>query len=153
MRLFVFGGLILTASVAYAAEPTKPDPALCRTVTAYTPSADVGYKSGVDAHGHYVAPADVNSEASPQLPSKIEIPLTVSLAKALNFDTTQYPYNQLGAGTEAQLGIISVEGNQVTFNGKPLSAEEQSNLAVACRKESITPEPYHPNKSLTRALS
>lgn len=118
---------------SFAAESEKPDPALCRSLPDYQPSADVEYKPGVDVHGHYVAPADLNYAPS-VLPSKIDIPLTVSLAKVLNLNTSQYPYNQLGTGTEAQLGVISVEGNNVTLNGKPLSGDQQSSLAVLCAK-------------------
>lgn len=112
----------------------KPDPALCRALPVYQPSADVEYKPGVDVRGKPVVSADLNAGALSSIPSKINIPLTVSLAKILNLDTTQYPYNQLGTGTEAQVGMITVEDNRVTLNDKPLSGEQQSNLAVLCSK-------------------
>jgi hypothetical protein len=69
------------------------------------------------------------------LPSKIDIPLTVNLAKVLNLNTNTYPYNQLGSGTEAWIGTLSVEGDKVLFNGKPLSDDQQDNLAVLCMKQ------------------
>jgi hypothetical protein len=108
---------------------------LCRNQVAYTEPAGVEYKPGVDVHGHYVAPADINSSASPQMPKTINIPVTLSLAKVLNLDTTQFPVSQFGAGTEAQVGVFSVEGNNVSFNGKPLSDEQQRNIAAACAKQ------------------
>lgn len=125
---------LLFVQPAFAAAPEQVDPSLCRALVQHTPSADVAYQPGVDSHGHYVAPADLPSANSLPLPSKITIPLTVSLVKALNFDTAQYPYNQLGSGTEAQLGTLTVEGNNVTLNGKPLTNAQQDNLAVLCMK-------------------
>jgi hypothetical protein len=62
----------------------------------------------------------------------INIPLTLSLAKTLNLNTSAYPYNQLGPSTEAQLGTLSVQGDKVFFNGQPLSDTQQDNLAVLC---------------------
>jgi hypothetical protein len=126
--------LCFWVGTVHAADTPKIDSALCRNQVAYTEAAGVEYKPGVDVHGHYVAPADIDSGASPQMPKKIDIPVTVSLVKALNFDTTQYPFNQLGTGTEAQIGVLSVEGNKVTFNGKPLSSEQQQKIDAACAK-------------------
>lgn len=124
-------GLLFVGNV-YAADPAAPDPTLCRALTAYTPSADVDYKPGVDVRGHYVAPADIDSSGAAPLPKIITIPLTVSLAKILNLDTNQYPASQFGAGTEAQIGTLTVDGNKVLLNGKPLSGDQQSRLAAGC---------------------
>ena len=136
-KSLLFGLAVTTFCLRFAcaAESEKPDPAVCRALTTYQPGADVDYKPGVDVHGRYVAQADVADGASSvELPKKIVFPLTVSLAKILNLDTTKPPYNQLGAGTEAKIGEIAVEGNNVTFNGKSLSNAQQSNLAVLCEK-------------------
>lgn len=132
MRVFLAILLIAFCLPAYAADAPKIDPALCRNQVAYTEPAGVEYKPGVDVHGHYVAPADIDSGASPQMPKRIDIPVTVSLVKALNFDTTKFPFNQLGTGTEAQIGVFSVENNKVTFNGKPLTSEQQQKIDAAC---------------------
>ncbi len=69
-----------------------------------------------------------------RLPQTITIPLTVSLAKVLNLNTSQYPYSQLGTGTEAVIGTIAVTGDKVTLNGQPLSDTQQDNLSVICMK-------------------
>ncbi len=135
MRCYIILITCCWGLAAHAAETPKLDPAVCQMVTTYKPSADIAYKAGVDVHGHYVAPADADGGAPSPLPTKINIPLTVSLAKVLNLDTTQYPYNQLGAGTEAQLGTMAIDGNNVTLNGKPLSNDQQSKLAVLCTKQ------------------
>lgn len=110
------------------------DQALCRALTKHTPDANVAYQPGTDVHGKAVAPADLPGQAQMQLPSKIDIPLTLNLAKVMHLNTNSYPYNQLGTGTEAQLGTLSVEGDKVTFNGQPLSDTQQDNLAVLCMK-------------------
>lgn len=112
----------------------QPDPALCRALVKHTPAPDVNYQPGIDLHGKAVAPADLPGQTQIKMPDKIEIPLTVSLAKVLNLNTSQYPYSQLGQGTEATLGTIAVEGDKVTFNGQPLTDEQEDNLAVLCMK-------------------
>jgi hypothetical protein len=94
--------------------------------------ADATYKPGVDVHGKAVAPADVPSSTSFALPNKIAIPLTLDLAKSLNLNVSQYPYNRLGTGTEVQLGTLTLEGDQVFFNGKPLTSQDQEGLLTAC---------------------
>jgi hypothetical protein len=110
------------------------DAAFCRSLVKYTPDANVNYQPSVDAHGKAVAPADVPGAAQIQLPKALTIPLTVQLAKIINLNTSQYPYNQLGEGTEAQIGVLTVTGDHVLFNGQPISDEQQSNLAVLCMK-------------------
>lgn len=130
--LGAFLGMVLMPSAF--AQNASVDETLCRALVKHIPDADVAYQPGVDVHGHAVVPADLPDSPSMQLPSKIDIPLTISLAKALNLNTSQYPYNQLGTGTEAHLGVISVEGDVVMFNGQKLSDSQQANLAVLCMK-------------------
>ncbi|MDE1900272.1 MAG: hypothetical protein KGI37_01350 [Alphaproteobacteria bacterium] len=124
--------VMMEITASHAAEPYKPDPALCQALVKHTPDADVTYQPGVDADGNPVAPADLPNQPQMKLPEHIKIPLTINMAKALNFDTAAYPYNQLGQGTEATLGVIDVDGDRVTFNGKPLTDDQQDNLAVLC---------------------
>lgn len=132
LAVFTF---IQSVSLAQAADATAIDPALCQNLVKHVPSADVTYQPGVDVYGKPVAPADLPGSSSLQLPSKINIPITINIAKALNLNTSQYPYNMLGEGTEAMLGTLTVQGNEVLFNGKPLSGEQQDNLAVLCMKQ------------------
>jgi hypothetical protein len=132
--LLIFAFPFLGLSAAQAADSPAVDPALCRALVQHTPDANVAYQPGVDVHGKPVAPADLPGTPQVQLPQTITIPLTLSLVKVLNLNTSQYPYNQLGPGTEAQLGTISVTGDKVTFNGKPLTDTQQDNLAVLCMK-------------------
>ena len=106
----------------------------CQKLVDYQPSADVDYKPGVDVNGKPVAPADLPGAAQMQMPQTITIPLTLSLVKILNLNTSQYPVSQLGPGTEAQLGTLTVTGDKVLFNGQPISDTQQDNLAVLCMK-------------------
>jgi len=141
-RLAPFIGLIVAlsfASYAHAtdapAADTAVDPALCKALVKHTPDPGVAYQPGVDVNGKPVTPADVPGGATMKLPDKIQIPLTVSLAKVLNLNTSAYPYNQLGPGTEANIGTLTVEGDRTFLNGQPLSDAQQDNLAVLCMKK------------------
>lgn len=131
LALFI---IFLTPHHAIAADTPAVDPALCNALVNYTPDASVAYQPGVDVNGHPVAPADLPGPHM-QLPAKIEIPLTLSLAKVLNLNTSNYPFNQLGPSTEVELGKLTVEGNRVLYNGQPLTDEQQNNLAVLCLKK------------------
>ena len=123
--------MLMTANPVLAA---SVDPALCNALTKHAPDADVAYQAGVDVNGKPVVPVDVVGSNAIQMPSTINIPLTVSLAKILNLDATHYPASQLGSGTEAWLGTLTVEGDRVLFDGKPLNDAQQDNLAVLCMK-------------------
>ncbi|HEU0117671.1 MAG TPA: hypothetical protein VFR09_03480 [Alphaproteobacteria bacterium] len=115
---------------------SQTDAALCRALTKHTPSADTNYQPGTDVvNGKAVAPADVPGSPQMQLPSKIDIPLTLQLTKILNLNTSVAPFDKLGAGTEAQIGSLQVEGDKVSYNGQPLSDQQQDNLAVLCMKQ------------------
>src|SRR5580704_6161497 len=106
---------------AAAHTDTHIDPKLCNALVKHTPSADTAYQPGVDSTDNPVTAPDLPAAPQMALPCKIQIPLTVSLAKVLNLNTSQYPYSQLGPGTEANIGTLTVEGDTVTFNGQPLS--------------------------------
>ncbi len=120
------------AQPVHATASATATPAFCNALVKHTPDADLAYQSGVDAEGNSVTPADLPGAPQMKIPDKINIPLTLNLAKALNLNTSSYPYNQLGQGTEAQLGMLTVDGDKVLFNGQPISDEQQDKLAVLC---------------------
>jgi hypothetical protein len=131
--LVCFLTVALFAANAHASGVTNIDPALCRNLVNATPDADVAYQPGVDVHGNAVAPADLPGGGGQiKMPKTLKIPLTVNLAQSLGLNTSAYPYNQLGAGTEASLGTLTVEGNKVMLDGQPLSDPQQDKLAVLC---------------------
>lgn len=111
-------------------EPTiRIDPAACQWVTRHHPSADVEYKPGVDVNGDPVAPADLPGSGGIDLPQDIDIAITVNTAKRLGI-----PANDLYKG-EVQVGMVTVRGNQVLFNGKPIQPEAEQELLVLCRQK------------------
>jgi hypothetical protein len=128
-------------NVAHADDPSPPvDPKLCKALVNYQTPPGVNYQPGVDVNGNKVAPADLPASGSQmKLPDKIYIPLTASLTKVLNLDTTKYPASVLGPSTEAQLGVFTVEGNHVSFNGQPLSDAQADELAALCAKQKPAP--------------
>ncbi|MBV8548794.1 MAG: hypothetical protein JO126_05000 [Alphaproteobacteria bacterium] len=130
--IIVMSLLLIGMAPPARAAASQVDPRLCQALVQYTPSADVAYQPGVDVHGKPVAPADLPGTPAIAVPDKINIPLTMNMAKLLNLNTTAFPNNALGAGTEAQLGTITVEGNKVSFNGQTLTSDQQDKLAVLC---------------------
>jgi hypothetical protein len=131
MRKILFAFIFACMAGSAHAAP-KPSPVFCNQLVNATPDANVAYQPGIDVNGNKVAPADLPSNNAIKMPDKIQIPLTVNLAQAAHFDTSTYPFNQLGAGTEGVIGMLTVEGNQVSFNGQPIGDEQQRQLAVLC---------------------
>jgi hypothetical protein len=50
----------------------------------------------------------------------------------LNLDTSAYPYNKLGSGTEVHLGKLEIYGTAIYYNDKPISDEAWNKLAALC---------------------
>lgn len=125
-------GLFAGAASAVFAQLESPtirvDPAACRYVTRHQPSADVEYKPGVDVHGKPVAPADLPDGYALDLPKSIDIVLTADIARRFGITT-----NNLYKG-EAQIGTVTVQGNQVLFNGKPMQPAAEADLIALCAK-------------------
>ncbi len=127
------GLLLVTAAFAATTKTDAPiDPAFCNQLVKHTPDADVAYQPGVDVNGNKVAPADLPGQPQMALPQKIQIPLTVNLAKSLNLNTASYPYTLLGQGTEVTLGTLTVDGDKVLFNDQEITDAQQDKLAVLC---------------------
>jgi hypothetical protein len=111
-------------------EPTiRIDPAACQWVTRHHPSDDVEYKPGLDVNGDPVAPADLPGSGGIDLPKDINIAITVNTAKRLGI-----PANDLYKG-EVQVGMVTVRGNQVLFNGKPIQPEAEQELLLLCQQK------------------
>lgn len=101
----------------------------CSRLIRHVASADVNYQPGVDVNGNSVAPADLNGGSQIAAPDVISFPLTLDLSERLGLpaDTLARPV----------IGDVTVaSGGQVTFNGKPLTSDEQRELAQQCQRNS-----------------
>ncbi len=116
--LFAWG---LMAAPA-AAQP-RLSPADCDRVVAHVPAPDILFTPGTDVLGRPVVPADLNP---PQqvVPPQLGFVLSVDLARRLNLPG--------GLKGDLPLGIVTVEGNRLLFNGRPLGNEAEAGLAAAC---------------------
>ncbi|TWB42513.1 hypothetical protein [Nitrospirillum pindoramense] len=145
----VMGGLLALAAMDAAqaqggapkagpAAPSAPgptiavDPAACQWAVRHQPAPDVAYQPGVDVDGNPVAPADLDGGPRPQAPQRIEIPLTARLARAL-----PRPTGTTRPRADAYLGLLTVEGDQVLFNGQPLTDPAEDELAALCREQGL----------------
>lgn len=124
----LFAGAVSAATAQTDAPTIRIDPAACRYVTRYQPSADIEYKPGVDVHGKPVAPADLPDGYAIDLPKSIDIAITADIARRFGIAT-----NNLYRG-EAQIGTVTVQGNQVLFNGKPMQSAAEADLIALCAK-------------------
>lgn len=111
----------------------------CAELVAHRPAPDVAYRPGVDAHGGSVAPADLPGSR-----------IAVDVAKSVEFDLSFNPLagNPLlkkgrtsgsasrFARSELVLGRISFDRatGKARFNGRVLSAAEQTEIAGKCRR-------------------
>lgn len=101
------------------------DEAACRYATRHVPSPDTDYKPGADVNGNAVAPADIGEGARIQFPSRFAIPVTTNLAQRLNLPS--------GFREDAFVGLITVDGGKLSFNGQPIGDDDDAELAVMCR--------------------
>lgn len=126
----LFAGAASPAGAQAAADPPtiRIDPAACRYLTRHQPSADVEYKPGVDVNGKAVAPADLPDSYGIDLPTSIDIEITADIARSFGIAT-----NNLYRG-KAQIGTVTVQGNQVLFNGKPIQSAAEADLIALCAK-------------------
>jgi hypothetical protein len=118
--------LFLAACVAAggtAAAQARLAPEDCRRVTQHVPDASVTYQPGVGAGGRRVAPADL-SPPQTILPATPQFLLSVDLQRRFGLPPS--------LDAELPIGIVTVEGNRLLLNGRPLGPEDQASLAAAC---------------------
>jgi hypothetical protein len=103
----------------------------CSQLTRHTPSADVAYKSGVDARGRAVAPANIGGDRPVVLPDRFEIPITVDLGDRLGIP----PSGDADYIAEFPVGAVTVTADgRVVFNGVPLTDDEAAELSALCQQ-------------------
>jgi hypothetical protein len=122
--------LACSAAISPAAADISVSRQDCDRLVKYQEPPGVEYQPGVDAHGEPVVPADLNGGAQIQLPQTIIIPVEVLLRKYA-FIPPGSPLRQ----STAELGTLSVTGDQVLYNGQPLTDQDEAALAAACREQ------------------
>ena len=105
--------------------------AQCRELQRHEPRGDVIYKPGVDVRGKPVVPADLGGGSPVRLPDEISFDLTVRLA-----DVVRQPPPRGISDSVARLGRIEVTGNDVTFNGMPMTGPAVAEIVALCRAQS-----------------
>jgi hypothetical protein len=75
-----------------------------------------------------VVPADLGGGSQIELPDVIYIPIEVLIQ-----DKYGIPANSVLYDATALIGVVSVRGNQVYFEDKPLTDPEIAALEAACR--------------------
>ncbi len=129
--LYALGGTSLCLATEAATPPI--DASFCRALVKHVPDADVAYQPGMDVRGRKVVPADLGATPRMELPEEITIPLTADLFHFLRLNTSRFPFNAMRRN-DINLGTLTVRGDKVFYDGKPLTDEEQDNLAVLCLK-------------------
>ena len=107
----------------------------CRRLLVHANETAAAYRPGIDAHGEAVAPADLDTGTSLPLPRTFEILVTVDLLERLGLG------DRAGVEAEALIGVVEVEGTEVTFNGRPLNRDAASSLTELCREAMATQPP------------
>ncbi|WP_207458517.1 hypothetical protein [Azospirillum sp. SYSU D00513] len=132
MRLrttLLLGALGLPALAAFpGAAPAQIDLGACRYLTHHRPAPDVDYVPGVDAQGRAVVPADLPGSAAVAPVQRLDIPLTVGIARRLG-----YPVPSGGLPPGAEIGTLTLDRDRLYFNGQPLGAAREAQLYALCR--------------------
>ncbi|NQV22527.1 MAG: hypothetical protein HQ511_14025 [Rhodospirillales bacterium] len=102
----------------------------CRLLTRHDPAPDVAYQPGVDVHGRTVVPADLGGAPPIKAPETFTIDIDVFLADRLGI-----PADRKQFVPEANVAVVTVDGDRVYFDGQPLSDLNQQAIAEACQKK------------------
>lgn len=132
----------------------------CQRLVRHVPSDDVTYKPGVDVRGNAVAPADLGWGYNLAIPEDIHIQIGIDLADRLGLQEDLRSAGNPNAPVvrkvlpyegKAALGLVTIKGNDVFWNGERITPQDELLLAEACRQgmeeaESLTPasEPETP---------
>jgi hypothetical protein len=109
--------------VQEASAQARLSPEDCRRVTAHVPDRSVAFQPGVGAGGRRVAPADLS-------PPQQIVPPTPTFTLGVDLQRRYGLPRDINA--DLPIGIVTVEGNRLFLNGRPLGPEDQSSLAAAC---------------------
>ena len=102
----------------------------CDRLVKYQEPPGVEYQPGIDAHGETVVPADLGGGVNIQPPETIIIPIEILLQ-----DRFHIPPNSALWSAKAEMGVVTVHGDQVLYNGQPLTDPETTALAELCKQQ------------------
>ena len=100
----------------------------CRRLLVQADQNGASYRPGVDVRGEAVAPADLDPGGALPLSETFEILVTVDVMERLGLGARE------GFEAEALIGVVEVQGMEVTLNGQPLTRDAASSLAALCRE-------------------
>ena len=127
VALTMFAGLGLAAPALADVAVSAQD---CDRLVKYQEPPGIEYQPGIDAHGETVVPADLGGGANIQLPKTIVIPIELFIQ-----DKYHIPANSVLWAAKAEIGTVTVEGDQVFFDGQQLTDPETAALADLCRRQ------------------
>ena len=126
--LTYFGGALPAQAPAWAdVAVSRRD---CDRLVKYQQAPGVEYQAGVDAHGRPVAPADLGGGYNIKPPETIVIPIEILVQ-----DRFHIPSNSVLWNAEAQVGVVTVKGDQVYYEGQLLGDQETAALEQLCREQ------------------
>jgi hypothetical protein len=102
----------------------------CDRLVQYQQAPGVEYQPGVDAHGRPVAPADLGGGYQIKPPETIVIPIEILIQ-----DRFHIPANSVLWNAKAQVGVVTVKGDQVFYEGQLLGDAETAALQQLCREQ------------------
>lgn len=124
--------IILTCFVG--AFPAAADVAVtrrdCDQLVTYRQAPGVEYQPGVDVRGNPVAPADLGGGYQIKPPETIVIPIEILIQDRFHIPTNSVLWN-----AKAQVGVVTVKGNQVYYEGQLLGDPETAALEQLCREQ------------------
>lgn len=116
------------ASAQITVEITEQD---CSQLVQHVAAADVAYQPGVDVNGNAVAPADLDGPQQIPAPEVISFLLTLDLADRLGIQ----PVDAVDVLARPVIGIVAITSDgRVSFNGNPLTSDDQFELAQLCQR-------------------
>lgn len=121
---------LLLPCAAVAQDRVTVDTSNCQLLMRHAMAPDVTYRPGVDVQGRAVAPADLPSDSTLNLPRDIPINIEIPVSTLLGRNS---PY--LTRDAKIQVGQVVVQQDgRVLFNGQPVTDEGRDQLIAACRK-------------------
>ncbi len=106
----------------------------CDRLVKYRQAPGVEYQPGVDAHGEPVVPADLGGGYQISPPETIVIPIEILIQ-----DRFHIPANSVLWNAKAQVGVVTVKGDQVFYEGQLLGDAETAALEAICREKATKP--------------